>query len=230
MSNRVVDWNYFGEHGPDKWHCLCEEFEQAADYKWQSPIALSEAENCEKMAAEGLTFDYVQENFIEQSFNHTFHFLPPNDRSKLFFNQKSYHLTDIHFHLPSEHVLEKKQFPLEFHFVHMDKFGHNLVVAVLFNIATDENPESGKELVYFTWKKGQHSLSFDPQIFLPAQKSYYYYTGSLTTPPTRGPVEWIVFDTVQLLKKTFVDQLKIHVTPNNNRPLQRLNGRKIYHN
>ena len=39
------------------------------------------------------------------------------------FENVAYHLTDIHFHMPSEHLLSGKQYPLEFHLVHMNDAG-----------------------------------------------------------------------------------------------------------
>ncbi|CSC23066.1 carbonic anhydrase [Vibrio cholerae] len=52
---------------------------------------------------------------------------------------KTFQLKQFHFHTPSENLLKGKQFPLEAHFVHADEQGNLAVVAVMYQVGS-ENP------------------------------------------------------------------------------------------
>lgn len=227
IKNMDVEWDYGSERGPEKWHTLCDWFALGAKYPYQSPINLSEALVDKTTADHQITFHYKKEEFTEKEFKNTFHFIPPNTESYVFFEGDRFYLTDIHFHTPSEHTLDEKQLPLEFHLVHMNHAGENLVVGCLFTITTELNKFSkGREV--FEWKLYSHKQSFNPSIFLPDQRTHFHYLGSLTTPPTKGPVHWFVFDTVQEMDQEFIELIKEGMLPFNNRPIQPLNNRKIY--
>ncbi len=60
-----------------------------------------------------------------------------------------------------------------------------------------------KRIIRWTGKNGTHQQWFNPSIFLPEERLHYHYVGSLTTPPTKGPVKWFVFDTIQKWIKPF---------------------------
>lgn len=228
IRNMDVEWSYSGERGPEHWHTLCDWFAQGAAFPNQSPISLSSISVCgEKAIEESIAFHYEQEVFSEKEFKNTIHFVPPNTQSYLIFQGVEYRLTDIHFHTPSEHTLEDIQYPIEFHLVHMNDVGQNLVVGCLFELVEGENKFSLlKELIEFSQRT--HEFSFDPSIFLPEQRSHFHYVGSLTTPPTKGPIPWFVFQTVQQMDWGLVCLLKKGMLEYNNRPLQNKNQRDIY--
>lgn len=228
IKNMDVEWSYTGANGPEHWHTLCDWFAEGAKFSYQSPIALFSEEVADGEPIEPIEFHYHTEEFTEKEFKNTFHFVPVNTESYVVFHGEEYHLTDIHFHMPSEHVLEGRQYPLEFHLVHMNKTGENLVVGVLFTITTDYD-RTFREMNGFVWEAGTHEQFFDPSLFLPTQTSHFHYTGSLTTPPTKGPINWFVFDQVQCMDNRFVQRIREGIVEFNNRPLQPLKGRKIYH-
>jgi carbonic anhydrase len=70
---------------------------------------------------------------------------------------------------------------------------------------------------------------------LPGSKSYYTYTGSLTTPPCTESVRWFVLATPVVVTDSSIQQLHalIGTFPgydgyqNNNRPVAPLNGRAV---
>lgn len=59
---------------------------------------------------------------------------------------------------------------------------------------------------------------------MPAQKQFFAYAGSLTTPPCYQGVNWVVFKSSMELSK---DQLKKFPHHESARPLQPLNGRVV---
>lgn len=224
----TTNWGYEGKRGPEHWHELSQRFACGLDFKWQSPIALNkEIVTSEKLSKE-LIFHYKEEVFLEELFNNTFHFVPPEKESYLMYDEKKYWLTDIHFHLPSEHTLEEKNYPIEFHLVHMNEAKHNLVVGILFSIDSFDQLIAQKESK-IELDQAFPEFCFNPALFLPENRGFYYYIGSLTTPPTIGPIEWIVFDEVQTLSQTFVNYLKKEIIQNNRRPLQPIKDRKVWY-
>ena len=56
---------------------------------------------------------------------------------------------------------------------------------------------------------------------------YYNFEGSLTTPPCTEGVNWIVFKKQENISKAQVKKFSKTLGFNNNRPIQKLNGREI---
>jgi len=109
-----------------------------------------------------------------------------------------YQMKQVHFHAPSENQIMGKSYPLEAHFVHADPSGNLAVLAVMF----DEGHETRK-------------------------KTYYRFSGSLTTPPCSEGVVWIVMKTPMTASKKQIDAFKKVMKHDNNRPVQPLNGRMV---
>jgi carbonic anhydrase len=227
IRNMDVEWGYTGERGPEHWHTLCDWFSLGAKYPYQSPINLSKELIQGISKKREITFCYKREEFTEKEFKNTFHFVPPNTESYVIYDEENYYLTDIHFHTPSEHTIDDTHFPVEFHLVHMNNSGENLVVGCLFELSTEKNQFS-KEADTLIWQPETHQQWFDPSIFIPEEKGHFHYLGSLTTPPTKGPVHWFVFETVQKMDQAFFQRIHEGMLPFNNRPVQALNGRKVY--
>lgn len=59
--------------------------------------------------------------------------------------------------------------------------------------------------------------------------NYYRYDGSLTTPPCSESVKWIVLTTRIEMSETQIAAFKA-IIHDNNRPIQPLNGRKLFVN
>lgn len=228
--NMDVPWSYQGENGPEHWHTLCDWYREGAEFAYQSPIHLRHegAVSGKQAAFESLHFSYRTERFTEKEFKNTIHFIPFECESHVVFKGVSYALTDIHYHLPSEHWIDGEQKPVEIHLVHMNNEGTNLVVGVLCEIVPEileEDPLRQSEI----WDLDQHLEVFDPSVFLPRSKSHFHYVGSLTTPPTKGPINWFVFDETTKLSRVFLSQFQEEILQGNNRPLQESKDRRIYY-
>jgi carbonic anhydrase len=66
----------------------------------------------------------------------------------------------------------------------------------------------------------------NPGGFLPTDRGYWTYVGSLTAPPCTEGVRWFVFEDVLSISSS---QLRAFtsIIPMNSRPLQETHGRKI---
>jgi carbonic anhydrase len=62
---------------------------------------------------------------------------------------------------------------------------------------------------------------------LPAERHYYRFTGSLTTPPCSEGVRWLVVQKPVTASKAQIDAFTKAVGFPNNRPLQALNARQV---
>lgn len=222
--NMDVPWSYEGENGPEYWHTLCDWYAEGAKFPLQSPIHLQYSE-AQKESGKKLIFHYQEERFTEKEFKNTIHFVPYDCSSYVSYDGSKYLLNDIHYHMPSEHWIDGQQEEIEFHLVHADDQGNSLVVGVLFRIS-EEGVDFTKEGL---WDFSTHLEIFDPTVFLPQARSHFHYIGSLTTPPTIGPINWFVFDEVNVIDRRFIEEFREEVLENNNRPLQEKLGRKIFY-
>ncbi len=84
------------------------------------------------------------------------------------------------------------------------------------------NQENGE-----SWNLEKHEHWVNPDVFFPEQKSHFHYIGSLTTPPTSGPIQWFVMDHVGKLNQEFLLPFDGQYARPNNRPIQPLNGEKF---
>lgn len=225
--NLDVPWSYSGDNGPEHWHQLCDWYAEGAQFPLQSPIHI-EKKDSETPDFSAISFHYHEEAFTEKEFKNTIHFVPFECTSYVTFKDVDYHLTDIHYHIPSEHWLDGAQAEIEIHLVHMDEEGNNLVVGVLCEIVPGILPD-GPLRKSVVWDLDKHYEVFDPALFLPTNKAHYHYVGSLTTPPTKGPINWFVFEEIGQLSQTFLSEFEEEILKGNNRPLQERKDRAVYY-
>lgn len=160
---------------------------------------------------------------------HTIEVKLKNKKNTLKFNGKTYTLEQFHFHAPSKNQIDGKTYPLEGHFVYTTKDKKITVVSILY--------QYGKEnkTLKQVWKKmpqkaeTKKNLSQPVAIsqLFPKDLDYYNFEGSLTTPPCTEGVNWIVFKKQENISKAQVKKFSKTLGFNNNRPIQKLNGREI---
>jgi carbonic anhydrase len=141
---------------------------------------------------------------------------------------RRFELVQFHFHRPSEERIDGRQFDMVAHLVHKDLDGRLAVVAVLLDRG------SAQPLVQTIWnnlplEKGDEVAakgSIDLNALLPAERAYFTYMGSLTTPPCSEGVLWMV-----LKKPVQISAAQIGIFarlyPMNARPIQSASGRTI---
>ena len=141
----------------------------------------------------------------------------------------AYQLTQYHFHSPSEHTVDGKRFPMEMHLVHKSA-GDRLAVVGVFIAEGAHNRAFDPVWANLPAHKGVEThypaVTVDVDALLPAVRTSYRYDGSLTTPPCSEGVSWIVMTTpIELSGEQLAAFTRL--VKDNNRPVQRLNGRTI---
>ncbi len=152
-----------------------------------------------------------------------------DEGSTLTVDATEFELAQFHFHVPSEHNVDGKSFPMEMHLVHVSEQGEIAVVGVLIEEGS-HNPAFEPVVEHIPLESGdeEHLEHVQVQIddLLPADSSTFRYPGSLTTPPCSEGVRWFVL--VQHLELSSQQiQSFARVISGNNRPLQPHNGRDL---
>ncbi|MDY6855480.1 MAG: carbonic anhydrase family protein [Thermodesulfobacteriota bacterium] len=221
-----VYWGYTGEEGPEYWGELSADYEMCSKGKNQSPINITGAIECE---LQPISFSYKRSTLDVINNGHT---IKANYDVGSFIkvDGDTYNLIQIHWHTPSENTIEGKSFPMEAHFVHADKNGNLAVIGIMY---TKGNKNSAISGVWDNMPSKRNATSKDSRVtisamnMLPADKDYYYFNGSLTTPPCSEGVRWMVMKNPV---EASIEQInKFHSTfhGDTNRPVQPINARPI---
>jgi len=220
-------WSYSGQSGPSHWAELDAKFAACGRGKRQSPINI-QTKNVHGRNLPSLVFHYgpTPLHIIDNGHSIQVNVEPGNS---LTIGDKTYQLVQFHFHHPSEERINGKASDMVAHLVHRDSSGALAVVAVLLNHG------NANAMIETLWrhlpKQKEHELDFkkvqiDPAGLLPADHSYFTYTGSLTTPPCTEGVRWIVLKSPASLSKREIATFAAHY-PNDARPSQDLNEREV---
>jgi carbonic anhydrase len=221
-------WGYQGHGSPAHWAELEPDFKTCKLGKLQSPINI-ETKKTEKSAdAKPIGFAYTADSAGEVVDNgHTIQVNLPG-AGAITLDGTEYKLLQFHFHTPSEESFDGKRYPLVAHLVHKSAQGQLGVVAVLFKTGK-ENPALQPVFTHLPAKAGEKrplEAAFDPAALLPADRAYYAFMGSLTTPPCSEEVRWQVLKTpVEISGAQLAAFRKLYKM--NARPVQPLNDRQV---
>jgi len=224
-SDAKSHWSYSGEDGPAHWGDLAAEYATCGTGHMQSPIDLGDAEATGSIK---LAADYKAVPLVVLNNGHTVQF-NTEDGGTLTEAGVTYDLLQVHFHAPSEHVVNGKPAPLEAHFVHRSKDGALSVIGV-FIVEGKANPALATLIKYLptqvTPATPVEGVTINPNDLLPASMAMYRYMGSLTTPPCSEGVSWHVLSTDITASKERIEALSA-VLHMNARPVQPLNDRLL---
>lgn len=232
------EYNY-DEKGED-WGDLC------ATGTKQSPINIDEESGSIQVASDDSSaffeFDLVYNSIsVEGTFNsHTY----IADSGSYDYGTMSLNLDDdteavylaqqFHFHAPSEHTFNGLHTDLELHIVHISTDGQIAVIALYFDVSSDDENEFLKSVI----ESELDATKFDLSDLLEhgILDDVYTYTGSLTTPPCTEGVRWIVTKEIASMSAAQLDFFENEWADNpdfangngNNRIIQNLNDRVVY--
>lgn len=224
-QNGGAHWGYTGDKGPAHWGSLSPSYSDCSKGNNQSPINLTQAAF---NLLDPINFQYQPSIVSLVNNGHTIQLnITPGSLIKV--GGVVFNLLQGHFHSQSEHQLNGKHTDMEMHLVHRSKSGSLAVIGVMIQEGNQQ-----KELAKF-WdqlpEKGGDYAELDIEIniasLLPEDQTYYYYMGSLTTPPCSEGVRWFV-----LKKPISISEGQLatfnRLFFNNFRPVQRLNHRNLY--
>lgn len=220
-----VHWTYSGKMGAAKWGKLSDKFATCGIGQRQSPIDIREAIRADltpiEFAYKAVPLDIVDNGHTVQ--------VNAAGAGSIKVDGEVYELLQFHFHKPSEEKINGKAYDMVVHLVHKARDGRLAVVAVML--------QGGKEqkLIRALWSNlpleqnrpvVKAEVSVDPSLLLPKNRSYYTFTGSLTTPPCTEGVLWLVLKTpMDLSREQIADFGKLY--SDNARPVQPRNARVI---
>jgi carbonic anhydrase len=219
-------WSYSGTGSPDHWGALDKSFATCQMGQHQSPIDIRAPKAADLPP---IQFAYRATPLHVVNNGHTIQ-VDYAPGSAITVGGKRYELKQFHFHHPSEEKINGKGYAMVAHLVHAAPDGSVAVVAVLLDAGTAANSLISRVWPYLPAQEGPEQKHDDVQIdataLLPADRGYYTFTGSLTTPPCTENVTWFVLKTPEPISQTESDAFG-RIFPLNARPTQPLNGRDV---
>lgn len=217
-------WSYQGDGAPEHWANINQDYNRCSGFN-QSPINVT---NTIQADIAPLKFDY---HATAQTIINNGHTIQINftDGGDLHLDGDIFYLKQFHLHTPSENKIEGTSYPLEAHFVHMNKQGALAVVGVMYaeglqNLSLAKLWNQLPKEINTEIKLNQDIQAAD---FLPKQQQYYRFNGSLTTPPCTEGVRWILFKDIQTASTEQIKSFAALMEHGNSRPIQPVNARII---
>ena len=218
-------WTYEGSEGPEHWGDLEKGFAACHVGHLQSPIDIHGSKGADVPPIQ-FAYQAVPLHIVNNGHTIQVNYAPG---SAITVGGTRYELKQFHFHHPSEEKIDGKGSAMVAHLVHASAAGKLAVVAVLLDPGTANPfitrlwehlpPHAGKEETFA-------DVTIDVADLLPADRGYYTFSGSLTTPPCSEGVTWFVLKTPASISEAQADAFG-RIYPLNARPVQPLNGREI---
>lgn len=225
-QGRTADqhWSYQEHGGAAKWAELDRSFATCKLGKLQSPVDIRGAQPADLPA---IAFDYKPSplKIIDNGHTIQVNYAPGNS---IDIKGVRYELVQFHFHRPSEEKIDGQAHAMVVHLVHKAADGKLAVVAVLFDQG-QMNPMIDliwKNLPREKEKEAVIDATVDAAQLLPADKGYFTFERSLTTPPCSEHVRWFVLKNPVTISDAELAAFGKRY-PMNARPTQPLNGRTV---
>jgi carbonic anhydrase len=185
-------WSYSGDTGPTHWASEDPAYSICGAGTHQSPIDIKDAT---PKPLSPIRFDYRPIPLTVTDTGHTMQVNVPPGSGGITVGEDHYDLAQFHFHRPSEERIRGKRYAIVAHLVHKNAKGELAVVAVLIR-GGHANPVL--QQVFANFPPSGHKeasvagATLDLTQLLPKLRGYYTFEGSLTIPPCREHVRWLV--------------------------------------
>jgi carbonic anhydrase len=227
FAQATTPWDYEGKRGALAWHRLDPAYKVCSAGHQQAPIDIRGARL--NKALKPIEFHYISGPVTLENNGHTIvaHVGPG---SYMVAGGVRYDLIEFDFHHPGEETVKSKLSDMDIHLVHQSADGRLAVIAVRLKEDMG-NPNAVLATLWPHLPKTAGSSDkvadeVNPGGLLPADRGYWTYMGSLTTPPCTEGVRWFIFEQELSLSReqlrTFAPLFKV-----NTRPLQDAHGRRI---
>lgn len=225
-----TNWSYEGKTGPLNWGKLDRAYKACSDGHEQSPINIRGAHLNKSL--QPIEYHYIGGAITLENDGRTIiaHVRPG---SYIVADGVRYDLKWFDFHHPSEEAVNGKLTDMDVHLFHESADGKMAMIAVRFALDRGE----ANSLLAALWPHlpttpgttAKIADMINPGGFLPEDRGYWTYVGSLTTPPCTEGVHWYVYEealSMSLSQVRTFDRL-FHI---NSRELQDAHGRHIQAN
>ncbi len=224
-AQESAHWGYKGDVAPAKWAQLSPEFAVCGTGKNQSPIDI---QGSIKAKLPKVPFSYQSGGNEIVNNGHTIQ-INYVQGSQITVDGDAFTLKQFHFHAPSENLIDGHSYPLEVHLVHLDAKSNITVVGMMFkegkaNLLLDK---LWAQMPVKVGDKQTLSKSVNVSDLLPKDRSYYRFSGSLTTPPCSEGVRWLMLKKPMTASKAQIEQFAKLMGHPNNRPVQPLGARFV---
>jgi carbonic anhydrase len=226
-AQATASWDYEGKRGALNWGKLDPDYKTCSKGREQSPIDIRGARL--NKALQPIEFHYMAGPVKLENNGHTV-LAHVDPGSYIVAAGVRYELVEFDFHHPSEETVKGKFSDMEVHLTHKSADGKLAVIAVrLVEDVSNPNAVLATLWQHLPTKTGTSEKVPDmvnPGGFLPADRGYWTYEGSLTIPPCTEGVRWYVFEQELSLSR---DQLRAFAAlfRVNTRPAQDAHGRRI---
>ena len=219
----AFEWGYEGDEGPSHWaECTVD-----CGGTVQSPVDLKGEVADAALMSLGTHFEEVPVEVINNGHTVEFEY---EAGSTFTVNGEDFDLLQFHFHTESEHTVNGTHYAMEAHLVHKNTTTGALAVIGIFFEEGAENAFLKNFSDNLPASKDDHFSDATTHVnvadLLPADNSYFTYSGSLTTPPCSEIVTWFVMKTPVTASAAQIDAFHT-IMHDNNRPVEDINGRVI---
>jgi len=189
-------WDYTGKRGTLEWGRLDPAYKACSEGHEQSPVDIRGAKLNKTL--QPIEFHFLAGPVTLENNGHTV-IAHVDPGTYMIANGVRYDLVQFHFHHPAEEAVKGKITDLDVHLLYKSADGKQAVVAVRLteDITTPPNAVLAMLWPHLPTKAGQTEKVTDmvnPGGFLPADRGYWTYMGSLTIPPCTEGVRWFIME------------------------------------
>ena len=227
IAQSTAPWDYEGKRGALNWGKLDPDYKACSKGREQSPLDIHGAHL--NKALQPIEFHYIAGPVKLDNDGHTV-VAHLDAGSYMVAGGVRYELIGFDFHHPSEVTVKGKFSDMEVHLLHKSADGKLAVISVrLVEDASSPNAVLATLWPHLPTKAGASEKvaeMVNAGGLLPADRGYWTYEGSLTTPPCTEGVRWFVLEQELSLSR---DQLRAfaNLYKVNTRAAQDAHGRRI---